>query len=250
MKSLQDSCIAVIILHGKPYQHLPSKIQEKVDDVEKQMIEMFGGTYYYTDHNLYEGMYLRLNVSLKLGGVWTFDVTEEKENFRSHLGTQDLQFPQFKVKPNGMSKLGVVGGLVFQPGREVTITGLSKFDLENRKFTFDGFCSWHPNNQGTHDIIIEMTFGSDDALHVETTRIDANGIQIKYDDSLPMEDHPIFWRFYHRSHYMAFMMEQTFENSEDDSDDDDGESEEEESDDDNDEMWEDIESDDDEQVFF
>jgi len=191
----------VIILHGKPYQHLPSKLQEKVDAVEKQMIKICGGTYHCKTR-----VYLRLIVSLQRGGVWIF---EER--------CAGMQLSQLKIKPNVINDLGNLGGLLFLPGREVTITGVSKFHLEKRtmSMTFHGFCSWHPNNQGTHDIIIEMTFERDlDTLHVETTRVDANGIKIQYDDSIPMEDHPILCRLYQKKSYSDYEESQE-ENSDD-----------------------------------
>ena len=178
-KSLQESCMMVVIKHELSREFLPETIMNEVDQLESSITSAFTGKFY---------TYSKESVGIKFS-CWSESSNYKQDNFIVGSGLSvtwingrklKLAFKEnalgqeetILIKAGVENKLGDLGRKhIMLPGREVSILDF-EIDLTRRKLSLLGSCSSPIFKHQSHHFKTLLSFFPDDnnivSLRIET----------------------------------------------------------------------------------
>ena len=137
-KSLQETCMIVIIKQGLSRVPLPEIVKEEVENLERSIMSVFTGKFFTYDHSRTPDSPWD-TVELGISVVWNRGKLELVFiNTELSLSSKE---ESLQIKAGKENKVGEVGSSQFMlPGREVTIFDYM-IDLERKQLSLIGSCA-------------------------------------------------------------------------------------------------------------
>ena len=139
-KSLQESCMIVVIKQGLSKEDLPEIVKAELQHFEKCIMSAFTGKFYTYKRQKTYNYYIRDSLAVSLSVVWNRGKLE-LVFINTEFSLSSKEEESLQIKAGDENKVGEVGSSQFMlPGREVTIFDYM-IDLERKQLSLIGSCT-------------------------------------------------------------------------------------------------------------